>query len=336
MLRSHTLVDCESTMKTFARTLQSHPLTTTVAAASEGLLVDLSRSVEAILRDDQFPGVAIYVVGSLGRKEIGPTSDVDIYAVSRDELSPGSGESFFPSVIAGLRSRLGPGATVDQKCLRVFSRHKLARMIGTSSDDYENTLTARALLLLESQALGNPSDYLLSIETLASGYFAERTHRAGEFRAAFLLDDLMRFWKTLCVNFEVASYNGSRPVALKSIVLRFSRVLTVFSTILNIMAKRDFCESDLVGLVPLSPWERVARALDRINNRSLLRPFQEALDMYYSFLLLKQRPDIAQILESDTELRNDYLAEGDRFSDFFYQLVCGPNVDAKLRKFLII
>ena len=301
-----------------------------------GNTTELRQLVEQSSSADEFRGIAIYVVGSFGRKEIGPNSDLDIYSVSQGDSGVGSGNSFFPTVIANLKSHLGGDFVIDPKCLQNFSRNKLAQSIGTSRDDYENSFTARMLLLLESQALINENDYSLSIDTLASSYFLNRSFRSNHFPSVFLLDDLERYWKTLCVNYEISSYGGTRPLALKSLCLRFSRALTVFSTILNILVTKDFNETDLFSLARLTPLQRLAKAMDQINDASLLGKFEEALDLYHSFLLLKQRPDIAQVLEVNSELREDYLSRGDRFTDFLFGLLSGIHIDSKMRKHLFL
>lgn len=322
-------------MGIFLQVLQKHVVTTTVAVESEKLLIELRQLVRTRISIDEFQGITIYFVGSLGRNEIGVNSDLDIYSISQEQVGVGSGDRFFPAVIAALRSHSADSFAIDQKCLQNFSCEKLSHSIGTSKDDYENSFTARMLLLLESQFLINEANYLKCIDTIISSYFQNRSFRVSNFSAIFLLDDILRFWKTLCVNYEVSSYSGTRPLALKSISLRFNRALTIFSTILNIVLIRNFGESDMVALTRLTPLQRLANAMDIVNDASLLDEYASALDLYYSFLLLKQRPNIENMLEADSELREEFLAQGNQFTDFLFGLLNGPIVDSRIKKHML-
>lgn len=136
--------------------------------------------------------------------------------------------------------------------------------LGGRRDDYENLFTARLLLLLESQPIYNESLYGEVLRDITLSYFRDYEDHEKDFRPTFLVNDILRFWKTLCLNYE-----HSRNVAqdddmelrknyLKNLKLKFSRMLTCFSLVIPLAMPRGSLEpEECVLLMRKRPLERL-------------------------------------------------------------------------------
>lgn len=303
----------ESDCQPFSERLRAHGGLADFANQAVGAIDSLRRVLKAGLKAHLWSTVSIYAVGSLARRELTTGSDLDLYALS--DSSSLAGHLEFPLATLELVREVA-AYPIDQKCLRSFSGKQLGEAIGTGIDDSSNTFTARLLWALESTPLSNPDVYEQVSLEIAQAYFRRFTGRDEKHPAAFLNDDLIRYWKTLCVNFEVSSYGGTRPVGVKRLSLKFSRPLSVFATVLYVRSVPNFGVNELVRLLPYTPFERLAMALDKIGDLSLLARFGAALDLYCSFLELKSRPHVEEYLARDSRLAADWSAKGDRFLEF--------------------
>ena len=317
----------------FRSLLYSHNLYFDYFDSSNSVISELrSQILNGNLFDDS---IAVYAVGSLGRKELTQTSDFDLYGLS--------GETFYLTNTKQQMSLLSDVVdetfkskyNVDKKCIEIFSPKKLTEAIGTGADDYQNTFTARMTLLLEGRWLCNKQLFNISVEEVLNGYFVGRSFRDGKLPVVFLLDDIFRFWKTLCVNYEVSFYNGSRPMALKKISLRFSRALEVFATIISLVVCNPKSSSECDHLIKMTPIERLASALDEIGSREYLIGFQDILDLYKEFLDLKSINHDG-MLEKNDSLQRKFEIKGDRFTDFLFSVLSFASEKSPLKKLLLM
>lgn len=141
---------------------------------------------------DVEPGVAVVLFGSWGREELTEQSDDD-WAVLGDATE---------ATLARCRAVLG-GADRDpgQQDLfgLSFSCDELVRNIGLDADTNTN-LTRRMLLLLESRAVAGSEVHARCFAQVLHAYLG---HGVRDYRPPrFLLNDLIRYWRTICVDFE--------------------------------------------------------------------------------------------------------------------------------------
>lgn len=91
------------------------------------------------------------------------------------------------------------------------------------------------LLILESCYLYNQDNYALCRKKVVDRYFADFHDHRKDFRPIFILNDVLRFWRTLCLNYEHGREwrkNDGLDRArghLKNLKLRFSRLLICYS-----------------------------------------------------------------------------------------------------------
>ena len=150
--------------------------------------------------------------------------------------------------------------------------------------------TARMLLLLESLPLYNDALYRDVIRAMISSYYRDYSDHEKNFRPIFFQNDIMRYWKTMCLNYE---HRRNRlpddPIKhaefhLKNFRLKFSRLLTCFSMIIAVvhLSRRAVLrDSELLALVLASPWQRLIEVARDTGSRSLLG---QMVDLYVWFL----------------------------------------------------
>jgi hypothetical protein len=149
-----------------------------------------------------------------------------------------------------------------------LTRHivsELAGALGKPHDDVNNTFTARLLLLLESKPLLGKSVYDQVISDVIAAYWKDYPGRKDEFLPAFLANDILRMWRTFCVNYEARTQSipaeKKAKRKLKNYKLKHSRLLTCYSALLFLLAvfveKQTVRPDDVKQMVSITPTERL-------------------------------------------------------------------------------
>ncbi|MCY4211475.1 MAG: hypothetical protein OXE97_10610 [Gammaproteobacteria bacterium] len=279
----------------------------------------------------------VYCAGSLGRGDIGEQSDLDMFVgtTKNEQKRQHLVEIRLLACAIEVNKTLGyEPFSNDGEYLKVYPLEKTLKVLGAPSDDSENLFTARMLMLLESKCVCNGEIYNESLTRIIEHYFRDSRDRQS-FTPLFLLNDLLRYWRTLCLNYELTRDDQNRPWRKKNINLKFSRRLTVFGTVLPIIISRANSVSGIQALVSLSPHERFAKGLDQLNDDSLLEEYSEFLDDYESFLSWKEAMGTTSA-QSGEELAQELKDAAQRFSDFFYKVATHESIDLELKKILML
>lgn len=283
--------------------------------------------------------VCVFAAGSLGRFETGRISDLDVFMLSDrngkqpDERSLSKLEEIelFADLIRLNENLQLPPFSGDGRFLKVHELDDLIKATGDSRDDSENLFTARLLLLLESQALSNEPLYEQALQRVLENYFRDGKGRR-DFQPLFLLNDILRYWRTLCLNYE-RDRSLAKPWWKKNLNLKFPRKLTVFSTVLPILSKQVKSAADFSDLAKKVPLERLAYALDEINDHSLEQQFARAISDYESFLAAKS---YAELETKNTDKLDEFRMKADNFGNFIYQALHSEKLDRELIKYIAI
>jgi hypothetical protein len=185
------------------------------------------------------PGQAIVLFGSWGRRELTSGSDDDWNLVStRGPVEAGT----LRDVLAEASFVLGgEGREPGEQGVfgTAFCMESLLQHVGLEADTNTN-LTRRMLLLLESvdvagEAYGDAWDQTFEryVGPSADGLLP-RPYRPPR----FLLNDLVRYWRTICVDFEAKSRTPSLKWASRSAKLRMSRKLLFAGGLLPLLLCR--------------------------------------------------------------------------------------------------
>lgn len=298
----------------------------------EELINEFNRCSEIFINNN----VCAYCAGSLGRGDVGKNSDLDIFFLTTVEEKSRSNIAeleIMSEVLRISRELEYPEFSNDGEYLKIHSSPGMLDALGAPRDDSENLFTTRMLLLLESRYLCNEVVYNQIIEEIVAHYFRDSRGKKS-YRPLFLLNDLLRFWRTLCLNYEIIRDEPNKPWRKKNINLKFSRMLTVFATILPLITVSDYRKSDLIALTRLPPLQRFSNALDRVNDKSLILEFSEFLNLYDEFLCWKETMD--EVASSDEDFDQLFRKAAKSFSDFIYKVLTHSSLDSELKKYLVL
>jgi hypothetical protein len=279
------------------------------------------------------PALTIFVAGSMGRSEMGVRSDLDLFLVSLKSCDELQQKALIDS-LDSLNESLGYAPFSNRRYVKVYELGDLLRNTGSPQDDTENCFTARMLLLLESRVLANEETYLQVLDQVLNQYFRDERGKAS-YRPLFLLNDVLRYWRTLCLNYEELRHDRDRPWWKKNINLKFSRMLTVFATVATLTVQEVHGKADFRPMCDLTPIRRLAFALDRLDDKSLIPRFREFLADYEQFLCWKEDESLdARVREN--QFKQSVRTSADRSSDFLYDILMNDRIPQARRKFLVI
>lgn len=281
----------------------------------------------------QHAHLTLFVAGSMGRGEMGDRSDLDLFVLTTRPCS----EAEQVGLIRGMdevNAALGYPPFSNRRFLKAYDLEALLRNTGSPEDDSENCFTSRLLLLLESLPLANDETYRQIRDQVLGQYFRDERGKSS-YRPLFLLNDVLRYWRTLCLNYEVLRHDPGRPWWKKNINLKFSRVLTVFATVTALTVLEVHAKADFLPMCDLSPHHRLAYALDQLGDRQLRDTYKAFLDDYETFLGWKEDEGIDSRAET-SEFQALAQSVADRFSDFLYSVLTHASLPAQRRKYLVI
>ncbi|RTL53018.1 MAG: hypothetical protein EKK40_06385 [Bradyrhizobiaceae bacterium] len=243
-------------------------------------------------RVKSFPQLAIYTAGSYGRLEASPYSDIDLFFVvakSRDSLP----EFRVPEIrllsdIIDIGFRLDfPKFSNDGEYLKILFAEDILNNLGSPSDDYHNYFTARMLLLLEGRPVYGEAIYSRLLKNIINSYFRDYRNHPDDFRPTFLINDILRFWKTLCLNYEHKRNEEESRARIKHKIknfkLGFSRLLICFATVAALGAYRKNVTPNIVQKIcRMTPVQRLAFAAQ--TSPAVQQKVVEALHLHSWFL----------------------------------------------------
>ena len=261
-------------------------------------------------------GASVVACGSYARREASAASDFDYFTImpagSAGPAPSGTWQRALKRAVAGI---VGVEPAKDGAFAKVERADGMVRNIGGQHDDNQK-LTRRMLFLLEGVPLSAETDARAVRRALLDRYLRANLD-AG--LALFLLDDVIRYYRTMAVDYEFKTREGDRPKpwGLRKVKLMFSRKLLYASGLFSIGAARDLdrraAATRLETLFDLSPVKR----LEEICGRTAAAPL---LGCYDGFLDCLADPGLRRRLESLTPEDHDapefraIEAEGARFS----------------------
>lgn len=290
-------------------------LTKRLNASTERLSL-LSKEMQDLLKSKEHQGICAYAAGSLGRLESGPASDLDLFLITNKSKLARLEEVRLLASVADINDHLKfPPLSPDMRFFRIYDRNELIDHTGKPIDDTENSFTARMLLLLESYPVAGEIVFEEIAKSVAHNYFRDNKGKK-DFRPLFLLNDLLRYWRTLCLNYEGTRSDPEKSWRKKNMNLRFCRLATVFSTVVALLALRPRNVDEFLPLVRQRPFLRLANAIDHSELTDARASFASFLDNYEWFLQLKDERGAEKIL-SDRSVKLEARRRAEDISKFF-------------------
>lgn len=171
----------------------------------------------------------IGVNGSYARREVTSGSDVDLFFLTDGIIGTVEveQEKYNKRLIEnGLKMPAAGG--VFETPLSIAETMKQIGGMG----DTNLSITRRMLLLLEGEWVFNKSGFDETRGNLINCYVSDG--RRVDQICMFLLNDIIRYWRTICVDFEYKVNNDGKPKAIRLIKLRFSRMMLYLAGILAV------------------------------------------------------------------------------------------------------
>ena len=308
-------------------------------------LSELTDQVAAAI--DVGPGcVSIFVTGSYGRGEATQFSDVDFFVVcSADDGVVDSADAenvkrHVDTVIA--RQSIPHDSGTDAHRL-IHGIDALIQGIGRPEDDHDNTLTCRLLLLLESRPLFDQDGYKEIVERVLRAYWRDFEDHRGDFVPGYLANDILRLWRTFCVNYEARTKSDPEEKkarrSLKNYKLKHSRLLTCYSALAHLLMdyneRQTVTIDDARGMVILSPTERIDAIGQRVTAASAYAG--QIREMYEEFLSITDSTEsdlVARFL--DPSKRKHLMSQASGLGDAVYDLMCALRRDSRLDRLLVV
>ena len=299
------------------------------ATHSHERLAQLRKKLLEIGELQSLPGLSIYVTGSYGRLEASLRSDLDLFLVQHDirdcEVISNTTQTLINAEIIKIARELGfPEFSNDGEYLKIHSLKEMLLNLGGSKDDASNHFTARLLLLLESRPVFNDGTYDLVMTEIVDAYFRDYHDHETNFRPIFLVNDILRFWKTLCLNYEnkrnipTGDLGKKNKAYLRNLKIKFSRLLTCFATVIPLSAVPKISPQEITVLVKTPPLSRLRNFVE--NDDAKQRIFMTVVDDYGWFLEQSARTD-AESWIGDRGNRGDAFARARQFGSSLYALL---------------
>lgn len=236
--------------------------------------------------------VIVGVNGSIARREMTSGSDVDLFFLTLGDTGQQALDikDAYRSRLIDLEIKM---PAQDGVFDAVLSVDELLSNIG-GDDDTNKFLTRRMLYLLEGEWVFNHTEFESLRARLIDHYVAENLedHKFCQ----YLLNDIIRYWRTICVDFEQKTAKGEKARAIRLIKLRFARMMLYFGGVAAIAQTGDIPAAEkqakLLEMFSLHPAARLRAVFGE-------KDVMPALSSYATFLSALDDKSIRAALDSD-------------------------------------
>lgn len=300
-------------------------------------------------------GACLVATGSVGRREASKHSDLDLMIITRSECNEGAPDN--------PRSTLSP---LDEICIksdvirairalgikeldgrgRFFRRYTINQLtdsIGQQRDDSDNTLTSRLLLILESRAIEEGHIRDVAIKSITQAYWADYERHEHEYIPAFLTNDILRLWRTFCVNYEARTKGLSAErrmeKKIKNLKLKYSRMLTCYSAIIYLLD--EFTKHKTVSMeagilmAAKTPIERLRYVQSSNPTKQIKTAIDDIVDRYESFLSITNRPE-GELIEHMTSNFDDMRSQAHEFGDKVFEVLTEVGQGNRFHRLIVV
>jgi hypothetical protein len=266
----------------------------------------------------------VYATGSYGRVEASRYSDLDLFILSREIQNDATQKPRREPSLSNLKQILIKADLIratqelgieefsgDGEYLTHYTVEDLKRTLGTREDDVTNTFTARLLLLIESSPLIGESAYEQLTRSVIDAYWKDYAGKESVFMPSFLVNDILRMWRTFCVNYEAGkppeSDEDRAKRKLKNYKLKHSRMLSCYSALMFLLfAYKDagtVSPDTALEMVSLTPTQRLEWLLGKSECKAAHADVEKIIATYEGFLQQTDAPkdDLVNKFKGDTK-----------------------------------
>src|ERR1700744_600031 len=258
---------------------------------------------------------SIVVAGSYGRMEANNQSDLDyvILSTTNTDVDINKIVSEVRSIASNLEIPLPNEAGVFAKS---YNKSDLIDNIGNEEDDL-NKLAQRLLLIMECKPIFNETMFDVFIDEILKKYL-EYVITEPTKEAIFLMNDLIRYFRSIAVNYQYNFWKNNEKWTLRNVKLRHSRILMyagVLLLILNASKLRTGKFEYIKKHIRLTPFEKIVSVYLDNNDFNFIR----LIGPYDIFLSKLNDEKVRKLLQVNYEERynNPHYAELKVTSDTF-------------------
>ncbi|MEZ9764511.1 nucleotidyltransferase domain-containing protein [Vibrio splendidus] len=265
---------------------------------SEDVVKKIRKQLSAAFPSDT--DLAVVVTGSFGRNEASAASDMDWFVVANNPLDDETATKVEKAVTDIVNEHVQKNVGDTGTFGGVVTKNELLVNFG-GDEDTNQKFTRRMLYLLESKWLFNENFYKeLKVEIL-SRYIKVGVPDSGLNR--FILNDVIRYYRTICTDYEFKVYENDKKWGVRKIKLRFSRKLLYFSGLITVAStgcmSRSLKLEKTEQLLSLSPIERIQYIFGEEQTATMMKHYSEFLEQI-------SKDDVRQSLDDvERENRND-------------------------------
>ncbi len=309
-------------------------------------LLELRTRIDETTSPKMHNDICVYVTGSYGRLEASQHSDLDLFLIHKQdndhEICNTDKFEILGDLIRICRELGFPEFSGDGEFLDVQEFKNIIGFLGSKEDDYNNCFTARLLLLLESRPIFNDEFYNDVLYEVVDSYYRDYHDHESDFRPIFIVNDIIRFWKTLCLNYEhkrnrrTEDKKKKGKIHVKNLKLKFSRLLTCYSMVLFLIKNRDIVKpEELVKFITIPPLERLkSLSSEGIRNGKILEGIVTDYCWFLDMTGRNEKEVIKWIMNKDE--RDRAFNHAREFRNKMYKLLVGVSRDSDLFQYLVI
>jgi predicted nucleotidyltransferase len=285
---------------------------------SETKLAELRQRLENIAP----PGEVILTCGSYARREASDESDIDFFIITSSPPSPPDSQAsqselaWVDSVKESINAVVHVEPSEGGAFSKVEDRHAILRNI-RGEDDNNSKITRRMLFLLEGEWLFNCRGLQRVRREILERYIG--THINDHQIALFLLNDIIRYYRTVAVDYEFKTAEGRKPKpwGIRNIKLVFSRKLLYASGLFSIAVTGDQTRENKIRTLENLFSVPVMDRMDEICGRSKMEIVRASYDRFLGRLedpAVRERLKDLKREERDDPLFRELKNEGHRFT----------------------
>ncbi len=260
--------------------------------------------------------------GSYARREASAESDLDYFVIVPNFIQSGkqaetASEPAWLQVARSVTGNVVPAAPATGGAFEwMESPDTMLSNIGGDGDSNAK-FTRRMLFLLEGEWLSNEAEFNSVRRQILERYI--RPGMADHQLARFLLNDIIRYYRTMAVDYEFKTVEGDapKPWGIRNIKLVFSRKLLYASGLFSIAMTVDHARERKIGVL-----ERLFQmpVMDRMIDICGLAEMGPVLESYEQFLLRLENKAVRKHLaglqpdERDNPMFRELKNEGHHFT----------------------
>lgn len=292
----------------------------------------------------------VYMTGSFGRGDASTHSDLDLFIVgqgTREEPALSRlNQILVKADLIEANKKIGlPEFSGDGEYLTHHTVGELLGTLGKPEDDANNTFTARLLLLLESAPLIGEVAYRRIVDDVIASYWRDYQGNKSNFVPAFLANDILRMWRTFCVNYEARTQSvppeRKAKRSLKNYKLKHSRLLTCYSGLLYLLAvfskNGSVSPTEAASMISLSPTQRLEWLLVQPELAAARQTIEKLIEVYERFLANTDASEnelVAKFL--DKEKKKEYWDSAFEFGDSIFAVINAIGSGNRFHRLLVV